>query len=1293
MMLHSLFPGLSFFLTSLFLVGAAVAQPSSNDLAALDRQIMQLYQSGNYAEALPLAKHAVALTEKAYGPNHPNVATALNNLASLYGTQGRYAEAEPLYKRALAVREKALGPAHLAVAHSLYNLAGLYRNLGRYGEAEPLYKRALSIREKALGAEHSDVGQSLDGLALVYQDQARYAEAEPLYKRALAIREKALGRDHTEVGISLNNLAELYRTQGRYAEAEPLFKRSLAIYEKALGPSHPNVGTLLSNLALLYYIQGRYPEAEPLYKRDLAITEKARGPDHPDVGNSLNNLAVLYQAQGRYAEAEPLYKRALAISEKALGPDHSDVAVRINSLAGFYQAQGSYAEAEPLYKRALAVRERALGPNHPDVSNSLNSLAELYRIQGRYAEAEPLLKRSLAIHEKAFGPDHPDVAARLNNLALLYDSQGRYREAEPLYKRGLAIREKSLGPNHPAVGTSLNNLAALYDIQGRYAEAEPLFKRALVISEKALGPDHPAVAIRLNNLASLYQDQHLYAEAEKLYKRSLAIDEKALGAEHPSVATDLSNLAYLHFVQRDWARAADFWRRSTGVIISRAQRTTLVGQALTGKRKSEAEQLSFEFWLLIKAAYRLASDQRRLDEKLASEMFQTAQWAQSSEAAQSLRQMAARGAKGDPHLAALVRDRQDLVTEWQQRDAERSTAVAQAPNKRNSQAEAANMARLGIIDTRIAEIDNRLNTDFPDYAALVSPSPLSVEGVQAQLGPDEALILILDTPKRSPTPEETFLWVVTKTEARWARSEIGTQALRREVAALRCGLDYDGTWGAEASPCGELLKINYTESDHREGRPLPFDLGRAHALYKALFGEVEDIIKDKHLLIVPSGALTKLPFQVLVTRLSGDPPSDERLRRVGHLGASLRNLTPEARQSLMPSREHGVRIVKIVPKTPAEAAGLKPDDILLSIDGEDFASAQKFADAVGSHAPGSTIRLRVLRAGTEIVVTATLDNGTVRDWVPRMLTDAEGKDVAWLARNHALTVLPVVSSLKALRQLAKASHASRTLIGFGNPLLDGPNIGYAELASEARSKQSCPKAREQRVAALTAIHRGVLPLSLRGGLVNVADIRAALPLPETADELCAVAHDLGVRGDEIRLGGHATEAELKRLSAAGELAKYRIIHFATHGALAGEIGEGSEPGLLLTPPEQATETDDGYLSASEIAALKLDADWVILSACNTAAGGAEGAEALSGLARAFFYAGARTLLVSHWYVDSEATVALITKSFDALKADPKIGRAEALRRAMGSLIADGGRTAHPSAWAPFVVVGEGGAGK
>jgi hypothetical protein len=287
------------------------------------------------------------------------------------------------------------------------------------------------------------------------------------------------------------------------------------------------------------------------------------------------------------------------------------------------------------------------------------------------------------------------------------------------------------------------------------------------------------------------------------------------------------------------------------VIVSRAQRGTLAtGQAPTGKQKSEAEQLSYRFWGLVKVAYRVASNQRIPDARLRAEMFQTAQWAQSSEAAKSLQQMAARSAKGEPRLAELVRERQDRVTEWQQRDAERSAAVAQAPDKRNPQAEAANAARLTAIDTRIAEIDNRLSSDFPDYAALVSPTPLSVEDVQAQLGSDEALVLILDTPEWNPTPEETFLWVVTKTDARWVRSEVGTQSLRREVAALRCGLDRAAWDGEGKSRCTGLLAMGLDKAP-KDSEPLPFDLSGAHALYIALLGQVADVIQGKQLLIVP----------------------------------------------------------------------------------------------------------------------------------------------------------------------------------------------------------------------------------------------------------------------------------------------------------------------------------------------------------------------------------------------------------------------------------------------------------
>ncbi len=204
-------------------------------------------------------------------------------------------------------------------------------------------------------------------------------------------------------------------------------------------------------------------------------------------------------------------------------------------------------------------------------------------------------------------------------------------------------------------------------------------------------------------------------------------------------------------------------------------------------------------------------------------------------------------------------------------------------------------------------------------------------------------------------------------------------------------------------------------------------------------------------------------------------------------------------------------------------------------------------------------------------------------------------------------------------------------------------------------------------------------------------LRKLCPLPEASLELKCVAKSLKAGSGRVLTGDAATEAAVKH----AHLDRYRVLHFATHGLLAGQTaslnGGTAEPALVLTPPEKASDEDDGLLTASEIAQLKLNADWVVLSACNTAGGEKTGAEALSGLARAFFYAGAKSLLVSHWEVDSYAATMLTTTAFNDLSVTADIGPAKALQRSQAKLMNDGERpwNAHPSFWAPFVLVGEG----
>jgi CHAT domain-containing protein len=209
---------------------------------------------------------------------------------------------------------------------------------------------------------------------------------------------------------------------------------------------------------------------------------------------------------------------------------------------------------------------------------------------------------------------------------------------------------------------------------------------------------------------------------------------------------------------------------------------------------------------------------------------------------------------------------------------------------------------------------------------------------------------------------------------------------------------------------------------------------------------------------------------------------------------------------------------------------------------------------------------------------------------------------------------------------------------------------------------------------------------------NVGEVRKLPLLLETAAELRAVAKALGASEQDLYLADRASEPLLRQ---AG-LERYRVVAFATHGLMSRDPPDLVEPALVLTPPATATPDNDGLLTASEVATLKLNADWVVLSACNTAASdGTPDAGGLSGLAKAFFYAGARSLLVSHWPVQSEATVKLVISAVEELAKNPSIGRAEALRRAEITMLdpKNPPEYAHPVYWAPFILAGEGGAGR
>jgi tetratricopeptide (TPR) repeat protein len=347
----------------------------------------------NFSDALVWDECCLEQCEQRLGPDHPNVAASLNNLAGLLRTTNRLAEAEPLMLRALTITEASYGPDHPEVAIDLNNLAGLLQDTNRLTEAEPLMRRALAISEASLGSEHPMVATALMSLAMLLKATNRLTEAEPLMLRALAIKEASYGPDHPDVARKLNNLALLLQATNRLAEAEPLMRRALAIFEASYGPDHPYVARYLNNLGTLLHNTNRLVEAEQLYRSALTIVEASFGPDHPEVAIDLNNLAGLLQDTNRLTEAEQLYRSALMIDEASFGPDHPTVAIKVHNLATLLYDANRLTEAEPLMRRALAIGEACYGPDDPKVVSMLKYLAGLLKFTNRQEEAESLMRR------------------------------------------------------------------------------------------------------------------------------------------------------------------------------------------------------------------------------------------------------------------------------------------------------------------------------------------------------------------------------------------------------------------------------------------------------------------------------------------------------------------------------------------------------------------------------------------------------------------------------------------------------------------------------------------------------------------------------------------------------------------------------------------------------------------------------------------------------------------------------------------------------------------------------------
>ena len=1144
-------------------------------------------------------------------------------------------------ERSVAIDEASWGPEHPTTITAIETWALAVQLQGDGPRSEALFRRALGLRVKISGEHHPQVAMIANGIGQALDLQGRFGEAEPWYRRALEIRTAAFGAESKEAALAANNLAANLGRNGRIAESEMLFRQALAINQRLQGADSPIVANSLANLGTTLMSMGRYADAETEHRKALAIRLKRLDAEHPDVGASYNGIGQALIFQGRPADAEPLIRKGLEIRRKALGDTSSATAESLGNLGTVLQAKGDAAGGEPYFRQALAIWRQAAGPDHPNSLVAENNLATCLMDQARFAEAEPILRRIYAARLKLLGTMHPETATGANNVAGLLERTGREVEAEALYRRALEINRAVLGEAHDATGTSYNNLAHNLGVQGRFAEAEALHRKALEIRRKALGEIHPDVADSQSNVGFALDGQRKFEDARPFFETALAISRRVHGADHPRTASALNNLAG-NLDARDRHKEA----------------MPLYGEAYRIRLKKLGAAHPLTATSLNNIAYNLYVQGRRAE---AVPLY-----------AQALTGM--RNALGDhnPELVAPLGNLAMVLVETP------STGDAALRYAREASAISA-ARRAAIVKGSAAGSDGAAQAALRARGASQLADDPSVTAYIALTQVDWTLAS-RDTQAAGALRDEAFVAAqeinVSRAGQAMARTAARAAAGTGPLAALigRQQQLADRIAALDTSYVAATSRGDRTVADRAatERSTLAVQLAQADAAIDRQFPDYASLIAPRTL-SVPEVQRRLAPGEGL---LFIQPSNGDMFSFAVTRDRIAWHRAPKRQAALL--REVATLLCQVDPAA-CDYGRMLPQTSPSAMEGDGYARFDRasayalYRDLIApvESALEGTSTLYVTTSGS----LARLPLGLLVTAPPTAGDDADPALLAatpWLADRYALTMLPAVSTLHALQRTPPAT-GSTAFLGYGAPRLAG--------AKHVRLSPGGP------VRDMTG---GV---DANGSaLADPAALAAMQPLPGTRVELTAMARRLNAPASAIRLDAAATEGALRHDPA---LAKARVIAFATHGLLPKDLRGVEEPGLVFTPPERPTAEDDGVLTASEAAALKLSADWVILSACNTA-GADNGGESLSGLARAFLFAGAGALLASHWRVSDEATATL---TVETLGTAARTGRAAALQAAMRAVRtgrrADGSALAgwqagwsHPALWAPFSLIAD-----
>lgn len=1098
--------------------------------------------------------------------------------------------------------------------------------------------------------EHLDRLWTRANEALLDRDWRR---AVVVIERMLGVLEARFGNNSPELLTALDGLASAWANLAQHGRAEPYLRQALVIRETTYGKRHSETIDRLSKLGLNLAAQEKRVEADSVFRDALA---RAHGDPIMSfiAGNNLaENLAKL----GHYSEAISRYHGLLARGSAAFGENHPALATANDDYGHVLAEVGLYEEAEGAYRAAARIAELNFPRGHIRVVHARQALAVALENQGKLVEAEAILRnvRNVMIGQR--GRSDFLVKAEASHLGRNLNRQGRFDEADAFLRDAVAGQVEALGDGHPNVLRARLNLAANTGELGRIDLQERELRDLVGDFSRMMGRDHPETLAVEHQLAVSLADQNQYAEAADIFQGLLVRREQFLDERDQQTLATRSALADALLALGETERARD--------VIKPAQiaaRQTLPdAHPVALSIDSTANMVSTARGDVVSAARGFERTFQTAREGLGPSHPTTLKLAQ------------------DIAVLALEHTNEpEKAREYADFALERFSARGQRNRGPSASASLDHYGR------------NR-----PDLANLLLRALYS-EGMR-----DGGL----DDWKGEARRAQAFQTM------QMAANPAAADAFSRAAGRLAAGRNQVAH---HARRFDELLtKIAVVDSNIaasfqypatvRELRRTTFEQQR-----RRLEGERESVERSLREEAPDFFALIN-PEAIKLTEVVGDDYSasvlgpDEALIILS-AGEASGGLDPWSHPGFVfvATREHTAWVEIAMDRSALRSAiDALRDDLDLG-DGRrpgrprTGAVAQPSFDRTTAYALYDAIfgDARVQRALHGKTSWILAPQGPYLSLPFNVLTmrPPPGDDTSlealrrthWLGLERTLSIVPSVQSLVMQRRRFKAQAPSTT------PLfaLADPDFRPSMRPSDSRSRQ---------------------PTALDARAHHIPSIARLVRLGGTADEARAVADVLDADIERSTLmGREASETNLLKHHAEGNLGRARILLFATHGLMGTETGFETlgQAALALAPPAGGRPTlvdeaiagepdriDDGLLTATEAARLELNAELVILSACNTALGRDHSAEGLSGLAQGFIYANAQNLLVSHWTVDDGATAELIVQTVQTMHDNPKQSRAEALRAAMTHIAADTTRDlrppsyAHPALWAPFMLVG------